>query len=400
MNATMFKYVAVDAQGKRTHGKTMAIDEQDAYRRIVAGGKTPIRLHAHTSGPVWFGRKVRRQEVAAMTRELSVLVQAHVPLSQGLALMAQNERNPAMAQLLREMAGGIEAGSRISDVVENRKEVFGDVYVATMRAAESSGTLTQITDLLADMLDADVAMQQRLRRAGTYPVIVLAVVLAALFVIVGFVVPRFAATYAASGVDLPLATQIVQGVGNSLRNWWWVYLGAGAVCLTAVIQTWSTSGGRLRIETMLMRAPFVGRLISAVATSRFCRVLSISSDAGVDLIDSIEMSAAASGSLRVVTESRHLSTKLRGGVSLTDAIHACEALPPFARRLLGSCKDAKDVSHTSSVIATHFDREGKHLAESINTIIEPLMTVVLACIVLIVALSVFLPMWQLIGLNK
>lgn len=398
--SALFRYVAVDPRGRLVRGKTAAVDEQDAYRRIAAGGMTPVRVRQQLRRTLRVGRPISRVDLAAMTRELSVLVQARIPLSSGLAIMAQNERNESLSQLLRELSGSIEAGSRISDAIEQRREVFGDVYVATMRAAESSGMLAEITGHLADMLDAEVGMQQRLRRAATYPLIVLTVVAAALFVIVGFVVPRFAATYASSGVDLPLATRVVQAVGASLRAWWWVYLGAGGVALTGVLQAWNTGQGRLRIEEVLVRVPYVGRLLTAVATSRFCRVLSISSSAGLDLIESVEMSAGASGSLRVQTEMRRLGGKLRGGSSLSEAMLACTTLPPFARRLLGSCKDSSDVTRTSDVISSHFDREGRHLAESVSSVIEPVMTVVLAFIVLVVALSVFLPMWQLMGLNR
>ncbi len=398
--STTFRYVAVDPRGRRVRGKTAAVDAQDAYRRIASGGMTPVRVRQVVGRNLRVGRPISRGELAAMTRELSVLVQARMPLATGLAIMAQNERNANLARLLRELSGNIEAGSRISDAIEQRREVFGDVYVATMRAAESSGMLAEITAHLADMLDGEVGMQQRLRRAATYPVIVMAVVSAALFVIVGFVVPRFAATYASSGVDLPLATRVVQAVGASLRTWWWVYLGAGGVGLTALLQAWNTGTGRLRIEGVLARTPYVGRLLSAVSASRFCRVLSISSSAGLDLIESVEMSAAASGSHRVQTEMHRLAGKLRGGSSLSEVLLACTTLPPFARRLLGSCKDSNDVTQTSEVISTHFDREGRHLAESVSSVIEPLMTVMLAFIVLVVALSVFLPMWQLVGLNK
>lgn len=398
--STTFRYVAVDPQGRRVRGTTAAVDEQDAYRRIAGGGMTPVRVRQQVARSLRVGRPITRSDLAAMTREMSVLVQARMPLSTGLAIMAQNERNASMARLLRELSGSIEAGSRISDAIEQRRDVFGDVYVATMRAAESSGMLAEITVHLADMLDGEVGMQQRLRRAATYPAIVLAVVSAALFVIVGFVVPRFAATYASSGVDLPLATRVVQAVGASLRTWWWVYLGAGGVGLTALLQAWNTSKGRLRIEEVLSRTPYIGRLLTAVSTSRFCRVLSISSSAGLDLIESVEMSAGASGSLRVQTEMRRLGGKLRGGSSLFEVLQTCTTLPPFARRLLGSCKDSGDVTRTSDVISSHFDREGRHLAESVSSVIEPLMTVLLAFIVLVVALSVFLPMWQLVGLSR
>ncbi|GAB4387245.1 MAG: type II secretion system F family protein [Phycisphaerales bacterium] len=401
MSPRTFNYVAVDEGGQRVQGSIAASDRQDAFQRLARSGKTPVRVRAAVD---WrfraFGRRVSKAEIAAMTRELAVLVQARIPLSDGLAVMAQTERNSALAELLIELAGSIESGSRISDAVERHREVFGEAYVGTMRAAENSGMLVEITTHLAEMLDAEVALRQRLRRAAIYPAIVLTVVFAALLVIVGFVVPRFAATFAASGVALPLATRVVQAVGISLREWWWIYLGTAVVLVTAVVQIWQVPKGRLSLERIASRAPFIGRFLAAVETSRFCRVLAISSESGMGLIESVELGAEASGSHLVREQTRELACKLRSGAALSDALHVCDGLPPFARRLLAACKDSRDISHASNVIADHFDRESKHLAESVSSIIEPVMTIVLAFIVLVVALSVFLPMWQLVGLNR
>jgi len=400
MSTSTFRYVALDRDGKRTRGRISATDEQDAFRRISTQGLTPLRVSADVKRSFSLGRRVKKADIAAMTRELSVLVEARVPLAQGLMIMAENERNATLATILRSLAGRIESGARVSDAIDHHRDVFGDVYVATMRAAESSGMLAEVTVHLADMLDSEVGLQQKLRRAATYPIIVLAVVSVAMVVIVGFVVPRFAATYASSGVELPLATQVVQAVGASMRSAWWVYLGSVVVMITGIMHMWSMPKGRLRLEKILARMPYIGRLLTAVSTARFSRVMAIGSGAGVNLIESLEMSAAACGSLRVREESRRLAIKLRGGASLSEVLSESVTLPPFARRLLGSCKDAKDVARTSDVIASHFEREGKHLAESVSSFIEPVMTVVLAFIVLVVALSVFLPMWQLVGLNR
>ncbi|MBX3323753.1 MAG: type II secretion system F family protein [Phycisphaeraceae bacterium] len=402
MSGLRYNYLAADAAGKRVRGVLSAIDDQEACRKVAASGLTPLKV---TSAAAWkwdaaFRRGISRSEVAAMTRELSVLVDARMPLAQGFTMMAQNERNPALAALMSDIAFRIESGAKISEAIEKHALVLGEVYVATMQAAESSGMLSEVTAHLAEMLDAEVATRQQLRRAATYPAIVLLVVSAALFVILGFVVPRFAATYASSGVSLPLATRIVQGLGESVRSWWWVYLGAVVTGIIGIAQCWASSSGRLWIETALSKVPYLGRLLTAVATARFCRVLSIACGAGIDLIEAIEVSAKASGSHRLMLESRSLTARLRGGGSLTDVVTSSIVLPPFAQRLLAASKESKEVGRSSNIISKHFEREGTHLTAGISTVIEPIMTVLLAVIVLTVALAVFLPMWQLIGASQ
>lgn len=396
-----FKYVAADSSGKTVRGRATGIDEHDVYRRLTGEGLRPIRVVPCVQlFSVGASRKrISHASIAGMTRELSVLVEARIPLEQGLDAMAANERNPTLARLIRDVASRIESGERVSDAIGHHVGVLGEVYVATMRAAEATGQLAEVTDHLADMLESEAAMRQQLKRAATYPIIVLSIVGLALGVILGFVVPRFAKTYSAAGVDLPLATRLVQSVGASVNTWWWLYLGLIIGVIVVVRQMWSIPSGRLKIEGVLARVPYVSRLLSATSTARFCRVLTISSGAGIGLTDAMEVSAGASGSHRVKEEALRLTGRLRGGSSLAEVMADCVTLPPFARRLLAASKETKEVSRSSAIIARHFERESKHLSASLSSVIEPLMTIALAFIVLIVALSVFLPMWKLIGVN-
>lgn len=398
---TNFRYLALGADGKQARGVLAGADEHEVYRRLAAGGLKPIRI---TEKAQYFSfgtrsKRISRSVISAMTRELSVLVEARIPLSQGLESMAQSEHNPSLASLIRDIASRIEAGETVSDAIAHHRQVLGDVYVATMRAAEASGKLAEVTTHLADMLESETAMRQQLRRAATYPVIVLSVVGVALGVILGFVVPRFAKTYVAAGIDLPLATRIVQALGASMQSWWWLYLGGTTAIVVIVVQIWGTPQGRLKIERLFAHVPYLSNLLSAVSTARFCQVLAISSDAGIGLTEAIDVSAAASGSARVREEAEQFTSRLRSGSSLAEVMDDSKTIPPFARRLLAASKDNDEVARSSSIVARHFDREAKHLSASLSSVIEPVMTVMLAVIVLVVALSVFLPMWKLIGVN-
>ncbi len=396
-----FQYSAIGADGTKTRGVLSGVDEHEVYRRLVSGGLKPIKIKERV--PMFSvgtrSKRISRSVIAAMTRELSVLVEARIPLSQGLEAMAANERNPALANMIRDIANRIEAGETVSDAIAHHRQVLGDVYIATMRAAEASGKLAEVTTHLADMLESETAMRQQLRRAATYPVIVLSVVGVALSVILGFVVPRFAKTYSAAGIDLPLATRIVQAVGASMQSWWWLYLGLTIAFIVVTLQVWGTPKGRFKIESLLTRVPYLSNLLNAVSTTRFCQVLAISSDAGIGLTEAIDVSASASGSALVKEESERFSSKLRSGSSLAEVMDESKTIPPFARRLLAASKDNSEVARSASIVARHFDREAKHLSASLSSVIEPVMTIVLAVVVLVVALSVFLPMWKLIGVN-
>ncbi|MBU6413024.1 MAG: type II secretion system F family protein [Planctomycetes bacterium] len=167
-----------------------------------------------------------------MTRELAVLVEAKIPLAQGLAGIADTEKNPALQSMLRDVAGSIEAGLPLTEALRSYEHHFGPVYMETLRAAERSGDLVGVMRLLADLLDKIQETKQLLRRAMTYPVIVLCAITLAVSVIVIFVIPKFAATFVSQGVQMPVMTRILQTVGDTIRENWIAML-IGLVTVTS-----------------------------------------------------------------------------------------------------------------------------------------------------------------------
>ena len=399
--AGTFRYTALDAAGKRSKGTVRASNEQEAFRQIAADGLTPIKVtHAEGKGLSLGQSKVTAQDIAALTRELSVLVEARIPVARGLASIAEHETKPALRAMVMDIASMIESGKKITEAMSKYKDEFGEVYIETMRAAEKSGSLGRVLEHLAVMLDRAMESAQQMRRALTYPVVVLVFVGIAMSVIVIFVVPRFAAIFSQNGVKLPLTTQVVQILGESIKGYWYLYGGGVAGAVFGTIMAWRTPGGRRWFEEMFLKLPYLGRVMLATTTARFSRVLSIGLGSGLDLVESIEIAGRSSGRPIFQEETSRMAERMRAGDPLDDVLRDSKYLPPFGRRMLGAGKDSKELSAAADVVARHYDRESDHLAKNINTIIEPMMTAAMAAIVLLVALSAFLPMWEMIKINK
>ncbi|GJM18838.1 MAG: MSHA biogenesis protein MshG [Phycisphaeraceae bacterium] len=396
--AGTFRYLALDAMGKKTRGTVSALSEHAAYREVAAKGLTPVRIEAGKAGRN--RSSIKPTEITTLTRELSVLVQAKIPIATGLVSVAENEPNGELARMTREIAAAIESGEKITDAFGRYREIFGDVYIEALRAAEASGTMGEASSHLADMLEQNLEMRKQLKRALSYPVIVIGFVLLALTVIVVFVVPKFAAIFEQNGVDLPITTQVVQFVGNGIKTYWYLCLGGGIASAVALAMAWKSQAGRWFFERAFLRVPCIGPMLISMTAARFSRVLSLSLGAGLDLTESIAMAGRATGRPVFVEETANMSDRMKGGASLSDVMRESKYLPSFARRMLSAGKDSQELANSSSIIASHYDREADHLAKSVNTLIEPIMTISLAGIVLLVALSVFLPMWQMIKMSQ
>jgi type II secretory pathway component PulF len=395
-----FKYKAIDASGQTVRGTIRALDEQDAYRRMSATGLTPLTVKVvKDRGPAFSWQQVKTADIVALTRELSVLVEARVPLDRGLVSIAEGDGKAALNSMILDIAAMIEAGQPMTKALEKYRSTFGDVYIETVRAAEKSGSLVAVMAHLAELLERQLETQQQLKRAMAYPIIVLSVIFIAVTVIIVFVVPKFGAIFESQGAQLPITTRVVQAIGDSVRAYWYLYAGAIISTIVTLMVMWKNSQGRLILETFLTKVPYVSKVIIAVTTGRFARVLCIGLQSGLDVIEALQMGGRATGRPVFINDCASMVDRLRQGENLADVLKATRYLPSFARRMMGAGKDASDLARSCDVVARHYDREASHLTKNVNTVIEPIMTVAMAGIVLLVALSVFLPMWGMVRLH-
>jgi len=401
MSTATYKYRAIDDQGARCRGVVDASNEQGAFQILSARGLVPLSLKESSASLFQFrARRVTKIEVATLTREMSVLIEANIPIARGLMSVAEHENNPVLRDMVTDIATMIESGEKITAAFSKYVHVFGEVYIETLRSAEQTGQIGPVASHLADMLERNIETTQQIRRALAYPIIVMCVVALALSVIVIFVVPKFAGIFEANGVELPISTRIIRFMGEGLTQYWWAFILGIFATIYGVRKAWNNKRGRFRIEKFLHRLPYVGAMFTAVTTARFSRVMSIGLESGVGVIEAIEIAGSATGRPVFQDECVRMCDQMRSGEGLADVINRATGLPSFARRLFGSGKDSKELARAGSIIARHYDRQSDHLAKNVNTIIEPMITIAMAGIVLLVALSVFLPMWQMVSINK
>jgi type II secretory pathway component PulF len=361
-----YQYKAVDPAGKKTRGYVKAIDEQDASRRIVAMGLTPLKLAraVEKSGAMFSWQRIKPADIVGLTRELAALVEARVPIDRGLVSIADGDCKEELKAMLLDMAAMIESGLPMTQALEKYRRVFGDVFIETVRAAEKSGNLVEVMNHLADLLEKQLETRQQLKRAMAYPIIVLSVVFIALTVIVVFVVPKFSAIFESQGAALPITTRAVQAVGESVRTYWYLYLGVlfgGFAALTAM---WKNPGGRLQLEALLLHIPYVRKIILAVTAGRFARVLGIGLQSGLDVIEALQMGARATGRPLFVLECQSMIDQLRRGDAVAEVLKLTRYLPSFARRMIGAGKDASDLARSCDVVSRYYDREASHLTKT------------------------------------
>lgn len=398
MTQTAFQYKAIDRRGSVTKGAVRADDRQHAYREIVAAGLKPIRIAPARRMLARGGRRIKVKDLAHLTHQLAVLLEARVPIVQGLEAIAEQEPNDQLRAVINDIAVQIASGSTVTDALTPHRELFGDVYVETVRAAEISGNMVEVLGHLGHMLEQQYEMRKRVKGALMYPIcVVVALVLAVSFLMV-FVVPRFARMFAARGIELPLPTQIVIGISTFMQNYWYLLL-AGIVLGAWALRSIRRQPSLQRtIDAGLHRIPVLRDMLRGFAVSRFAHVLGLSFRSGLNLIDALDMAGRASGRPLLLADAEQMKERVRQGGRLTDCLGTCQYVPGFARRMISAGEDAGELPKMCELVARHYDRETEHLTRNISTLIEPILVAGLAGVVLIIALAIFLPMWNMAAL--
>ncbi len=402
MSALLFEYRAVDRAGRPHRGSETAPSEIDAYRQVSARGLIPVSIRRRGSGGGSFlsSGRFRSKDVAHLTAQLAVLVGARIPLSDGLLSISEQEPNRRFAGVIRDLAARVEAGTPLADAMAAQGNAFGDVYIETIRAAEKSGNLPKVLEQVSEMLERGEETAQQVKSALAYPVCVVFVLLLGMTFLMGFVVPKFGAMYASRGVELPALTQLLVTLGDSLQRWWFVHLGAVVGGALGVRQAWRSPTGRIALDRFMHRVPGLREVLVGLAMGRFARVLGVSLGSGLGLIESLELAGRAAGRPTLLADVERMGEQVRVGGRLSEVLAGCGYIPPFGKRMLAAGENAGELPKMCGLIARHYDRETMHLSKQLTTAIEPIMVVLIAGALLVVALAIFLPMWNMASLIK
>jgi type II secretory pathway component PulF len=279
--------------------------------------------------------------------------------------------------------------------MSRHRELFGDVYIETIRAAEVSGNMIEVLKQLADMLDRQYETTKSVKGALMYPICVIAALTLAVTFLLIFVVPRFAAMFEARGLALPLPTQALIGFSSIITGYWYLVLGLLGGVFFGTRWGWRRPTTRQKMDTALHKLPFIRSVLQGLAVSRFARVLGITMRSGLSLLDALEMAGRAAARPLLEADARTMREQVKLGGRLSDVVQTCEYLPPFTRRMIAAGEEAAELHRMCDIVARHYEREVGYMTKNVATIIEPIMIMGLAGVVLIIALAIFLPLWNM-----
>ncbi len=342
-------------------------------------------------------RKVKTRDVVIVTRQFATMINAGLPLVQALQILARQASNPMVRDTVEKVVYEVESGRTLADALKDHPKLFSPLYVNMVSAGEAGGILDTILLRLATFLEKSEALGRKVKGAMIYPAVVLAVAVAAIVILLLFVIPTFETMFASFNQELPLPTRIVIGLSAFLQSYWlWLLL--GAVGGGFLFQRWiSTSSGRLIFDRAMLRAPLLGSLIRKAAIARFTRTLGTLLSSGVSILEGLEITARTAGNRVIHDAVMGSRASIAGGQSIAEPLRESGAFPPMVTQMINVGEETGDLDGMLNKIADFYDEEVDVAVESLLKALEPAMIVILGTIVGGMIVAMYLPIFGMVS---
>ena len=401
----VFAYEGRSARGELVAGQLEGDTTDAIAQRLFNSGITPIDIapaSAIDSGTseLWRklgGGKPKTADLILFSRQMYTITKSGLPLLRGLKGLAASTHNAILREALADIIASLESGRDLASSFARHPDVFSTLYVSIIRVGESTGTLEQSFLRMCEYLTLDQDIQDRVKAAVRHPIIVVIFIAAAMAVITIFVIPNFAPLFKALGSDLPMPTRIILAVSAFFQHEWYVVAGALIGAYVWFRRYTATEAGRYRWHRLKLRIPVIGPLSHQAILSRLSRSLSISMAAGLPVIQALNIIARSAGNDFMAERVTRLRDAVERGDGLSRAAATVGMFPSLVIQMLAVGEETGELTDLLSEVADFYQREVDYSLKNLSAALEPILIVGVGGMVLVLALGVFLPMWEMVA---
>lgn len=390
-----YQFTALDASGKQQKGvlegdSARQIRQQLRDKALIPISVDPVEQKQKHQAQRWFQKKMTAYDLALMTRQLSVLVAAAIPLEEALRAVAKQSEKAHVQNLLLSVRSKVLEGYSLANALQQSGH-FPDLYIATIAAGERSGHLDLILDQLSDYTENRFAMQKKVQGAMIYPIILMLMSFAIVMGLMTYVVPDIVKTFDQDKGALPWITVALMQASDFIRLAWPFLLIGTILGIFLLVRFLKTSAGHYAFDRLTLKLPLFGKLSRGINAARFASTLSILTQSGVPLVDALKIGAAVSSNW-VIRDSVNLAAeKVTEGGNLGTQLERSGYFPPMMVQMIKSGEASGELDRMLERASTMQDREVTTLISTLLALLEPLMLVLMASIVLVIVIAVMLP---------
>lgn len=348
--------------------------------------------------PTFGGGSVNSKELAVFTRQFSVMIDAGLPLVQCLEILAGQQENKTFQKVLNGVRGSVEGGTTLSAAMKQHEKVFDPLYYNMVEAGETGGILDTILQRLSAYIEKNVKLKRAVKSAMIYPASVMSIAVGVVVLLLWKVVPIFVTLFNGLDVELPLPTRIVIALSNFIGSVYGLMIVVFIVAAVFALKFWyKTPGGRMAIDTTLLKLPVLGIVLRKIAVARFTRTLGTLISSGVPILEALDITARTAGNAVVEKAIAQTRKAVESGRSLVDPLKETDVFPGMVTQMIGVGEQTGAMDAMLQKIADFYEDEVDAAVKDLLTALEPVMIVFLGVMVGGVVISMYLPLFSLIG---
>jgi type IV pilus assembly protein PilC len=395
-----FNYTARDTVSNKIIKSTVQADSESAAAKLLTAQQiVPIKLTVadDKGGLKSFGSRVSTKDRVIFSRQLSTMINAGLPLAQSLNTVEEQTSNKSLKQIIGGVIGDINGGASLADSFAKYPKVFNQVFIALVRAGETSGTLDKSLERLANQQEHDADMLSKIKGAMVYPMIVLAVIIFVVGFMLVSLVPQVKSLYDDMNKELPMTTNILVGVADFVINFWYIVV-AVLVGVVILLRRWiATDSGRKAWDSVKLNVPLFSSLFRKLYMARFSRTAETLLASGVPLLEALKICADAVNNSIVREEILRAVQKVKNGKPLSESLSGEDYILPFVPQMIKIGEQSGGIDAMLGKVADYYEKEVDNAIKAISTTIEPILMVVMAAMIGFIVIAVLMPIYSLSG---
>jgi MSHA biogenesis protein MshG len=398
----VFAYRGRGARGELVTGTLEAADQGAVADQLINTGVTPVDIRAapvRGAGASWWSKlapaRVTLLDVMLFSRQMYTLLKSGVPMLRALSGLQESAINPVLRNVVADLRVSLDAGRELSTAMRRHPDVFSAFYISLVRVGETTGQLDEAFNRLFGYLEFEREVRERIKTALRYPIIVILVISAAVAIVNFAVIPAFAKIFEASNVELPLLTRVLIGTSQFFVAYWALLAGGLVLAIVTFVTYTGTEQGRYKWDRFKLGIPIAGSIILKATLARFARAFAIADRAGVPIVQALSTVASVVDNAFLSRRIEQMREGVERGESVLRTAVTTGVFTPVVLQMIAVGEETGELDDLLSEVADMYEREVDHEIKNLSTNVEPIITIALGVLVLILALGVFLPMWQM-----
>lgn len=400
-----FSYRARNKSGTLVTGRLEAFDKAAAETKLDRKGLiplsvSPVRQILKLPDINAFFQRITPQDIILFSRQLATLFHAGIPLTRALFTLEMQVINKKFAEIIKAIREDIEGGAAFAKALQTYPQVFDETYCSMVEAGEAAGLLDNILERLAAIKERIQEINSKVKSTTLYPKIVVGAIIAAIVVLMTFAIPQFAKLYSGFNVPLPLPTRMLIAISNFFISYW--YLVAFMLISPIIIVKWyvNTETGRYNWDKFKLKIPIFGPFSQKVTMSRFARIFGALYKSGLPILQSLDIVSRVVDNKLIAKAVKDIETDIRSGKSLSELMEKSLLFPPMVIQMVKVGEDTGALDEMLEKVAYYYDEEVDYTIRNLTTMLEPVLLLVMFGMVLFLALSLFLPMWDIVKFTR